>query len=76
MKTVLPLVLLDSQILSHLSFCSFVWALSWNWMISFFFSKFWHGVKNPYETVRSRFAKNVQNKTEIGFCDFSDKFGH
>ena len=40
------------------------------------FSKFWHGVKNPYETVRSRFAKNVQNKTEIGFCDFSDKFGH
>ena len=73
MKTVLPLVLLDSQILS---ICLFV-LLSGHFLgTGFFFSKFWHGVKNPYETVRSRFAKNVQNKTEIGFCDFSDKFGH
>ena len=75
MKTVLPLVLLDSQILSICLFVLLSGHFSWNWMISFF-SKFWHGVKNPYETVRSRFAKNVQNKTEIGFCDFSDKFGH
>lgn len=31
-----------------------VWAFSWNWIISFFSSKFWHGCRNPSEVMHDR----------------------
>ena len=45
------------------------------------FSKFWHGVRNPYKIVHERvrsfkkyFCWEIQAKTR--FVDFTEKFGH
>ena len=56
--------------------------------ILLFFSKFWHGARNPYEVVcdRARFSrkKNFPNNSKkwtkngpnTGFFDFIEKFVH
>ena len=43
------------------------------------FSKFWHGIKNPYEVMLDKAGfseKNGENTSKIEFFELIETFGH